>query len=836
MHSEEHDRIRRLPQPGHPARPVLRDASRGQGASRRLPGPCRSLGTWASFALLLAAVLLGAGAARANGTLLTKGEDPRPLEVVYQHVGVHIRGRMALTTVTQVFANRTDSALEASYVFPLPGEAAVAGFAAWYEGRRVEATTEEKDQARRSYESGAGEGRAPSLMEQLGDNLFQMDVFDVPARGARRVELRYTELLDYAAGTVAYRFPARFREQVAREIGLLDADIHVEADGPLTFVGSPSYPEMAVERGAAHEAWARLTLDRQTPSRDVDLVFGSDTEPFSLAGRFARGADDDAGSFALSFAFNREPEDAGHPPRSVILAVDTSLSMAGEPLRRARLAAREILTRLRPEDRFELLPFSSVARPVFGGLVERRSEHVQRAELALEGLRAHGGSDLGALLGGVGELLRPAGAPSNDGAERIVVLLTDGHPTLGEQDADRLGELGADALGGAALIVAHLGYPSRQRLLRRLAAAPTYHYIPAGPAGQAALEELATQVSSPALHEVVVRVDGVQISDLHPSGPVTLFEGQQLLVAGRYEPLAEDTLATVQVVARRHDEALTFRYELPFRAHGTDAGVARLWARRQVEHLLARIDEVADDTPEHEALVAEVVRLAKLHRLVTPYTSFLARRPDADIHPDRIKPGDPVITFQAPADARRVVALLPWGEEIPCIYLEDQERWMGRFLVPRGTPPGLYRIRIYVLLQDGAEQRYTLFYRVDQEAPRMRLELAEPGPFAPGDTVVLRAVPIEHVYEGKAVGRDGGIVVRERVDVKRLVVQVFGERRAMHRRPGVAAWELRVTIPEGATPGGHAASLVATDWAGNAHHAEVEVPVAAAPHTELTAR
>jgi len=689
---------------------------------------------------VLGATLLlgGAGIARANGALLTKGADPRPLEVVYQHVGVTIRGRMATTTVTQVFANRTDSSLEASYVFPLPGEAAVAGFAAWYEGRRVEATTEEKDRARHEYERSADAGGAPSLMEQLGDNLFQMDVFDLPARGTRRVELRYSELLDYAAGTVGYRFPARFREQVAREIGLLDVDIRVEADAPLTFVGSPSYPEMVVRRGEAHVATARLSMARLTPSRDVDLVFGSDTEPFSLSGRFGRHAGDEPGSFALSFAFNREPEHTGHPPRSVVLAVDTSLSMAGQPLSRAKLVIQEVLRRLRPEDRFELLPFSSLAQPVFGELVDRRPEHLEQAAKALEGLRAKGGSDLGALLAQLEEVLQeaPAGTtPAGEAevaqtTERIVVLLTDGHPTLGELDGEALQRRSGEALKGAALIVAHLGYPSRQRLLRRLSANPIYHYIPAGPAGQAALEELATQVTSPALHEVRVRIDGVEVRDLHPSAPVSLFEGQQLLIAGRYEPLEADTVATVEVVARRRDEELSFRYELPFRASGDDAGVARLWARRQVEHLLERIDLLEDESAEEEKVVAEVVRLAKKHRLVTPYTSFLARRPDADIHPDRIKPGDPVITFQAPADAKRVVALLPWGEEIPCMFLPEQGRWMGRFLVPRGTPEGLYRIRIYVLLQDGAERRYTLFYKVDQEAPRMRLQLAAPGPHA----------------------------------------------------------------------------------------------------------
>jgi len=98
---------------------------------------------------------------------------------------------------------------------------------------------------------------------------------------------------------------------------------------------------------------------------------------------------------------------------------------------------------------------------------------------------------------------------------------------------------------------------------------------------------------------------------------------------------------------------------------------------------------------------------------------------------------------------------------------------------------------------------------------------------APGGLVSFEAVPIEHVYEGKAVGREGGIVVRERVDVKRLVVHVFGRAVSMERVPGSARWRVEVTVPADAPAGPHTAGLLATDWAGNAHRAELEIEVLA---------
>ena len=56
----------------------------------------------------------------AQGFLIPKQSNIRPLDILYQRVQVKLKDRGAQTTVSQVFVNHTNRLLEATYIFPLP--------------------------------------------------------------------------------------------------------------------------------------------------------------------------------------------------------------------------------------------------------------------------------------------------------------------------------------------------------------------------------------------------------------------------------------------------------------------------------------------------------------------------------------------------------------------------------------------------------------------------------------------------------------------------------------------------------------------------------------------
>jgi len=780
----------------------------------------------AAIAAWVALALVSASPAAATGRLLVRsGEETVPLETAWVHVSVAIDEVTARTTVTQVFLNHTDAELEGTYVFPLPRDAAVADFAVWHDGRRVAATVEERGPARDAYDEAAADGREPALLEEREGGLLRMDVFAIPAGGTKRVELVYTERLDYAAGVVGYVFPARFRSETAGEAGLFDIDVSVQAPGELSFVGSPSWPELEVVARDGRTARLALTVDPHTPTRDVDVVFGVETTPIGHMARAYRPKKGEAGWFQVGFAFNRDEHPERRPRREVVFAVDTSLSMAGAPLERARRLVREALAELPATDGVDVVAFDSVVQPLFERARPVSAANRAMAETFVDGLRAHRGSDLGGLLAALPELYTPRSGekgglaapraveradarPETNDDERVLVLLTDGQPTLGEVDEARLKEALAARELGVDVMVVHLGYPSRRPLLEHLAPGAVYHYLPEGAAGDAALEEVVHELAAAAFRDVTVRVEGAATtSDVYSEGPHTVFAGRQLLVHGRYQPAGDGSgRAELVVEGTLHGRRETFRWpiELPAATDGRNAPIAREWAKDHVRDRLRQIDLAADDAVR-QGLVAEVTALGKEHRLVTPYTSFLARRP-ASLSLERFKPGDPEIYVAAPRDARRVTAILPWGETIPCRWVPEQGRWMGRFLVPRGTPDGLYRITVVIVTQDGESRELPVFYRVDGAAPRMRLEL--PAEVAPGERVRVRAVPLENVFEGR------GPTVTLRADVRRAVLRVGGRSVALRRTADGAAWEGTFVVPKDAR-GRLEATLVVSDWAAN---------------------
>ena len=82
-------------------------------------------------------------------------------------VRAKITGLVAQTVVTTEFVNAHDTALEATYVFPLPDRAAVTGMRMTADGRMVEAELQERGEAREEYDQAIA-GRAARLDRRGG--------------------------------------------------------------------------------------------------------------------------------------------------------------------------------------------------------------------------------------------------------------------------------------------------------------------------------------------------------------------------------------------------------------------------------------------------------------------------------------------------------------------------------------------------------------------------------------------------------------------------------------------------------------------------------------------
>ena len=132
---------------------------------------------------------------------------------------------------------------------------------------------------------------------------------------------------------------------------------------------------------------------------------------------------------------------ASRPHLSVHLVLDVSGSMRGEPMARARDAARVLVQKLDPTDDFSLVTFSSDAevRVADGPVGPRRPSILKTIEGIVEG----GGTNIGRGLELGYQQATQRGIPAD--AMRVVLLLSDGRANAGITSGERLSRLALDA-------------------------------------------------------------------------------------------------------------------------------------------------------------------------------------------------------------------------------------------------------------------------------------------------------------------------------------------------------------------------------------------------------
>jgi Ca-activated chloride channel family protein len=136
------------------------------------------------------------------------------------------------------------------------------------------------------------------------------------------------------------------------------------------------------------------------------------------------------------------------------------------------------------------------------------------------------------------------------------------------------------------------------------------------------------KIASPVLTNVRIEeadraTPGIAIHQLYPPTLPDLYKGDTLMVFGRY---SGSGAAKMFVTGTCNGEEKRFSADVNFTdSDRTNAFIPRMWATRRVGWLL---DEIRMHG-ESKELKDEVVRLAREHGIVTPYTAYLILEDDA---------------------------------------------------------------------------------------------------------------------------------------------------------------------------------------------------------------
>ena len=757
-----------------------------------------------STSMCLLCLLLAIPCSAAAEPLLVPLDETPPsgtpnLTIQQQDVEIVVTDEHATTRVVQVLRNHSGRTLEGSYLFPLPQGGAVSDFATWDDGVRIPGVILEREEARRIYNSIVRRRVDPGLVEEQEGNVFSVQVFPIPPYGTKRLEMEFTQLLDVDSAGVRYLFPLASSSESDR-VDTFRLDIQVQSTLPIDGVQFPT-EQLDVVVAEQTSTGMRAHLEGRSFLSSEDFIVEYRVETAGLGTRalsFSQPGED--GYFLVSMlpsASLVEPRDG--EGRDVVLLFDTSYSMMGDGLEGSVEAARELVASLGPQDRLAVLTFNEdVARmdgglaPVDAGSAERTERFVRTADLGL-------GTDLrAALLQG----LDTAGISDR---QRAVVLVTDGHQTVGNIDLERIErEVAAAVPGDTRIFAFSVGQGTEDPLLRRLAQRTWGHFEHVRGYGDLGyrLARFLEKLDLPLVHDLHVRIPG-KTDRLHPRELADTFVGSRLMMLGRFRGAVRGQIRVEGTLEERpvSDSATVAWAGEP---HGEEY-IARLWARARVDHLLERIHMEG----YREEWRDEIVDLSRRYKFVTPYTSFIAA-PRALLRPRVIKPGDPVLQIRAPEGTRKVSVVFPFGETKPAVLDESRGLWVCRFLVPAEMADGSYDAIVVLTDAEGRVIRERKRFVVDGEPPVIRVSLSRDRALA-GELVEVRvdAPPDTGRIVATLMRSDGTELMRVPVrwdDGARVNLgQIF--------------------LPEGLSEGRYTVFVHATDFAYNetGEHVELEV-------------
>jgi Ca-activated chloride channel family protein len=538
-------------------------------------------------------------------------------------------GRVVLTTG---FVNSHDTALEATYVFPLPDRAAVTGMKMTAGDRTVEAELQERGQARQAYDDAIAAGRRASIVEEERPDVFTMRVGNIPAGERVTVELSLVGPLVFEDGAATFRFPLVVAPRYVPGTPLSgpsvgdgyadDTDVVPDASRITPPVLLPGFPnplklkigveidpaglELGEVRSSLHTVVSEGNTVTVVPGERVDRDF---VLRLAYAGNSSAAlcVPDPDGTGEGTYQLTVLPPEPTSPvrPRDVVLLLDRSGSMSGWKMVAARRAAARIVDTLTSDDTFAVITFDDrLERPsdLGTGLVAATDRHRFRAVEHLAAVQARGGTEMfEPLREGLGLL-----SDAREGRDPVLVLVTDGQ--VGNED-QMLRDI-APMINRTRVHAVGIDTAVNAGFLGRLAAqgAGRCELVESEDRLDEAMTHIQRRIGAPVITDVVV-TPGSSL----PKLPTAIYPGVPLVAFGRYEGPAPESFT----VRGRTRDGSEWQETVVVRDH-TEPAVRSQWARAALRDLEDRY------ATGERAVEPEIVRTSLRFGVLCRFTAFVA--------------------------------------------------------------------------------------------------------------------------------------------------------------------------------------------------------------------
>ncbi|MCS7223336.1 MAG: VWA domain-containing protein [Armatimonadetes bacterium] len=547
---------------------------------------------------------------------------PRPgpsFSLKYRHMKATIADGTVLVEARQAFVNEAPFETEGIYLFPVPDGAAVHRFALVIDGKTYEGELMSREEARRTYERIVGARKDPALLELIGRQTFRLRIFPFPPQGQRETEVHYDQVLSRQGNLYRFVYPMKIEGLSARPAEEATITIRISSRRPIKTVYSPTHP-VSVRRPDDHTAIVTYEERNVKPVDDFTLYYSVAEGPMGATLLTYRERGDKDGYFLVFLTPQLAWDKRDQSAKDVVFVLDRTGSMSGKKIEQAKEALKFCVESLNPEDRFSVIVFNESPDLLWEDLREANSKNKKEAIRFFEDVTASGGTNINDALLEALSLFKMRRHP------RYILFLTDGLPTVGITDTDRiLANVAKANEAKVRLFVFGVGYDVNTQFLDRLARdnGGVSFYVRPEEAVEGKISELFSMLSQPVFTDVKARWDGVSVRDVYPKEIPDIFRGTEVTLAGTYREKGDATLTLTGQLAGK-EESLTFRLSFPERDTENDF-VPRIWAARKIGYLL---DELADVRgASRTELIDEILRLSRQFGVLTEFTAFLVLEP-----------------------------------------------------------------------------------------------------------------------------------------------------------------------------------------------------------------
>jgi Ca-activated chloride channel family protein len=300
-------------------------------------------------------------------------------------------------------------------------------------------------------------------------------------------------------------------------------------------------------------------------------------------------------------------------PKELVFVLDTSGSMQGFPIEKAKETMKLALDSLYPSDTFNLITFSGDTRILFPEPVPATKANLSKAQAFLSERNGDGGTEMM-------KAIKAALDPSDDQSHiRIVCFMTDGY--VGN-DMEIISEIQKHQ--NARVFSFGIGSSVNRFLLDKMAEAGRgeVEYVGLNDDGSAAARRFHERIRNPLLTDISIDWNNLPVADVYPERIPDLFGAKPVVVTGRYTSPGRATIRLKGKMAG-NDFVREVPVDFPETMASNDV-LASLWARARIDNLMAQDFAGAQSGNMRADLKDTITQLGIEYRLMTQFTSFVA--------------------------------------------------------------------------------------------------------------------------------------------------------------------------------------------------------------------